>query len=141
MNVKIKREVFNQIKETIGKCVPEAGGVLGCKKNIICSYYFDSKSSNYSKYEPSITDINATLIEWRKNEIYFAGIIHSHPNDCNSLSKSDIDSIIAIFEKTNFSGTLFFPIVTNHKKFAIRFYFAKKSHIGIVIKKAKYSLM
>ncbi|HAB88128.1 MAG TPA: hypothetical protein DCE60_03815 [Coprococcus sp.] len=39
--IKIKKEIYNNILNTLGNEEPEAGGILGWRKEIISEYYYD----------------------------------------------------------------------------------------------------
>lgn len=93
-------------------CAPiEAGGMIGSKKGTICAFYFDEGNYNNECYIPNTYKLNKKIIEWAKVGIAFAGIIHSHPNQCKFLSDSDVLYAHKIIEASG-KKCLYFPIVT-----------------------------
>lgn len=90
-NILMTKEVYDQILDTIAVQPPETGGVLGRKNGIICKYFYDDNADiNQYRYVPNVEKINTILDQWLKDDIEFAGIIHSHPEDVNELSYADI---------------------------------------------------
>lgn len=102
-NILMTKEVYDQILDTIAAQPPETGGVLGRKNGIICKYFYDGNADiNQYRYVPNVEKINKILDQWLKDDIEFAGIIHSHPEDVNELSYADIHyaTVRNIYEKS-----------------------------------------
>ena len=72
--------------------LPEQGGILGFDcGGIIRYFHFDIGGKRLpNQYSPDVVALNKVLAEWYKNGIGFAGIIHSHPGNKNTLSSADI---------------------------------------------------
>lgn len=140
--MKITQKAFKEILATIGATEPETGGILGSKNNIVCRFYFDKNAvCLQGKYSPSVDDINQKLSEWQEDDIDFAGIIHSHPNNCNQLSFSDEESVTAIFEGNPTIRHLYCPIITISDKEAIMtVYKATRRRHRIAIRKSRYRI-
>lgn len=89
----------------------ESGGIIGISDNVINRFYFDSNNHNNEHYSPNIDKLNKVIEEWYFDGAYFAGIVHSHYNDCRFLSKADIEYARNILSECELSE-VFFPIVT-----------------------------
>lgn len=110
--MKIQEEIVSKIKASFEAYTTECGGLLGMKDNIICKFIFDSGTNNVAEYSPNISLFNKTLKKWATDNIIFAGIIHSHPNDCRILSYEDEMTIKKIYDAVACDYALYFPIVT-----------------------------
>lgn len=89
----IKKQVLVEIGESIGKHRPETGGILGCsKEGVISHFLFDRNGKNTTyKYVPSVDYLNEYMENnWYNNGITFCGMVHSHPNNAQSLSAGDL---------------------------------------------------
>ena len=110
-NILMTKEVYNQILDTIAVQPPETGGVLGRKNGIICKYFYDGNADiNQYEYVPNVEKINTILAQWLKDDIEFAGIIHSHPEDVNELSYADIHYARKILQENSLEYVIF-PLV------------------------------
>ena len=70
MTIKITRQTLDNVIEAIGGIDAEAGGILGIKNNVICSFYFDGKAPRYyQEYHPNIEDLNLKIAEWGKKRL------------------------------------------------------------------------
>lgn len=95
--------MYNQIINTIGKNDPESSGILGGKGLHCQKFYFDKYSENNSNfYRPNITKTNEVIKKWYSQDIYFIGIIHSHPENIKQLSYSDKLYAYKIMELNSF---------------------------------------
>lgn len=117
--MKILREVVSEIKASFEAYKTECGGLLGIKDSIVCEFLFDSGTNNIAEYSPNISFFNESLKMWAEKDINFAGIIHSHPNDCRILSYEDESTIEKIYKAIECDYALYFPIFTLCKKKAI----------------------
>lgn len=110
-NVRITKDVYQEIMDTIGKYAPETGGVLGVKEGTVCQYFFDKKSIGKGEtYSPDLDNINMKISEWQKDGIEYVGIIHSHPSNLKILSYADIYYAHKMMDYNGMSNILF-PLV------------------------------
>ena len=108
----ISSEVVSLISNSFVSDEWESGGLLGQRDGIICAFVHDKSGACLGEYTPNVSLFNKILKEWTNEGIEFAGIIHSHPNDCRVLSPQDEKSIVEIYEAVECNLTLYFPIVT-----------------------------
>jgi len=88
--IKMTKEVFEQLKNSIGRMKCETGGILGMKRDIIDTFFFDYQSKcSYGTYSPNIENINAELDKWTDNDVVYMGAIHSHPRGITKPSMPD----------------------------------------------------
>jgi molybdopterin/thiamine biosynthesis adenylyltransferase/proteasome lid subunit RPN8/RPN11 len=110
------QEVYDAIRETIGKLKPEQGGFLGIsnEQDIVDTYVHDTNAKvAYSEYNPNVAFINNVINgDWYENNIDFCGFIHSHPNSSNRLSDADIEYAIRIMEEFDLAY-LYMPLVNS----------------------------
>jgi hypothetical protein len=81
-------EIFESIRETVGRFPSETGGVLGgdLSDSRISRFYFDRNGQcNPAEYSPDAQTINRVLAEWNETGIRFRGAIHSHPLGLNQF--------------------------------------------------------
>ena len=110
--MKIQRKVASEINAYFEAYTTECGCLLGMKDGVVCKVLFDSGTNNVAEYSPNIELFNEALKKWAKKDINFAGIIHSHPNDCRILSYEDEKTIEKICKAVDCDYTLYFPIYT-----------------------------
>ncbi|WP_319591937.1 ThiF family adenylyltransferase [uncultured Draconibacterium sp.] len=88
--MKISREAYEQIKNTVGTYKAESGGILlGSREdNIIQKFVFDEKGVTGSvNYDPDVTFLNKIIKEeWENNSLELIGFAHSHPHGISRLS-------------------------------------------------------
>lgn len=108
----IKKNILNDIKNTIGKKKIESGGIIGLKDNCIVKFYFDKKIIHKKQYIPNVKKINKIINIWYKEDIMFIGFIHSHANGYNKPSKDDYIYAKKLIDTNKFLEYLIFPIVT-----------------------------
>ena len=89
----ITEEVFSQIRESIGSCIPETGGILGSSDGKhVDHFYFDVTASvTGATYEPDCDKLNLIIQKWYEKGIEFVGFIHSHPR--GAVKPSDPDNL------------------------------------------------
>ena len=110
-NILMTKEIYDQILDTIAAQPPETGGVLGRKNGIICKYFYDGNADiNQYRYVPNVEKTNTILDQWLKDDIEFAGIIHSHSEDVNALSYADIHYARKILQENSLEYVIF-PLV------------------------------
>ena len=117
--VRIKKDTYLNILNSIGKHEPESGGIIACSiDNDIVDFYFDvTAGTGKISYIPSISDINKKVNEdWGLLKYHFGGIVHSHPLISNSIypSNSDIKMAEKIMLHNNLTS-LFLIIVQGMK--------------------------
>lgn len=136
--VRITQSVYTEIMNTIGNYAPETGGALGEKNGVICRYFFDEKAiGNKNSYSPTTDSINEVIDEWEKDEIRFAGIIHSHPGTMKRLSYADVYYAQCLL-KQNETESILFPIVVHGVGIRICMY---KVFLGCDVKECGIKLM
>ena len=106
-------QVYTAICETIGRRVPEQGGILGSSDGIhIDHYYFDQNAQvTGSTYTFDTDTLNRVITHWNEQDIRFVGVIHSHPKGCTSPSLGDLEISRTILESMDMGGRIFTPIV------------------------------
>lgn len=113
--LKLSKNVFSQILDTIGKYPPECGGILGAKEDgIITEFYFDEHgTSSANGYAPNVQMINEMLIhDWMPRSVLMVGIVHSHSNGISVPSCGDISYGIRILQALDTVDKFYLPIVT-----------------------------
>lgn len=99
MKITITNKVWEEIKTTIGNAKPEAGGILGIRKEKIVAYYFDRTGlSLENKYIPDVGRINRVIADWAECGVSFCGFIHSHPLPYAKPSYGDIEYVKKILK-------------------------------------------
>jgi hypothetical protein len=123
MNTKMrfKRDVFEEIKRTVGIKRVETGGILLGDRNdyIVKKFIFDSKgSTSHAAYDPDINFLNKCIKEeWENNNLALLGFVHSHPRGVSRLSgdwgnnTGDIGYIKAIFSAIPALDRFLVPII------------------------------
>lgn len=87
--MRMKRQVYNDIKTSIGSMPAESGGVLLGNSNslVIECFVFDlMAATNQTVYQPNTKFLNSVL-KGRENQ--FLGIAHSHSKGGRTLSQQD----------------------------------------------------
>lgn len=114
--LKMTKQVYNHIKQTIGKKNPEQGGMLGMTTDTITHYIWDINAITTNlEYSPNTEFLETILDKWEDEDISFCGFIHSHPELLSNLSKADIDYGLEILKSFRNLDFIFLPIVTNYK--------------------------
>lgn len=86
----IKREVYETLCQTFGSNTWEMGGILGESEGRINSFYFDKTGiSDLKSYIPDVRTLNYILTLWKKQNISFIGLVHTHKRN-KYLSASDL---------------------------------------------------
>ena len=130
-------DIYEQIKNTLGKLKPEQGGILGINNynNVINVFVHDETAKvGRMEYNPNVKFINKILNEkWSMDGTDFCGFIHSHPNQSNILSKADVEYAIRIMQALDLAY-LYMPLVNSSAdgKFNVYGYIVKKN--GVVDK-------
>ena len=108
------RSIYDQILNTIGKRMPECGGILGAgEKGIISEYYFDVTGKNEpDAYTPDVGAVNQVLEAWHERGIHMVGIVHSHKEGMIAPSCGDIRYGIRILKALDSVDTFYLPIIT-----------------------------
>lgn len=93
---------------------PETGGLLGIKDGCVCAFVFDEgiPSGRMCGYIPDTKRFNSILTEWQKEDISFAGMVHTHYFDVKTLSIPDKAYIAKIMHSMpSVIQELYFPLV------------------------------
>lgn len=109
----ISSEVYAQVKEFIGMQPAERGMMIGRSRDGVIRYCEIDQHGHCSAaaYDPDIEHMNAVIKRWNKEEIEFAGFIHSHPGGIRNPSEHDhwyAGEILACFKKLEL---MWMPIV------------------------------
>lgn len=106
-------QVYTAISQTIGRHVPEQGGILGSSDGIhIDHYYFDRNARvTGSTYTFDADTLNQVISKWNDRDIRFVGVIHSHPRGYTSPSAGDMEISRTIVQSMDMDGRIFTPIV------------------------------
>ena len=113
--LRITRNVVQQIEQTIGLHSPECGGILGAKEDgVISEFYFDRLGkSSPEGYSPDVESINSILInDWMPRRIYMVGIVHSHSGNNQCPSCGDLLYGIHILNALDTVDSFYLPIAT-----------------------------
>lgn len=111
--VRIRQDVYDQIKSTIGTIIPETGGMLGCFNpfGIVDRFVFDEHARvTRAEYYPNVKFLETVINdEWEEATSLF-GFIHSHPYGFTHPSTADVEYAKKIMIE-NDEDSLFMPIV------------------------------
>ena len=124
-------QIYDQIKNTIGKLKPEQGGVLGGKNNVITDFFHDMRLfPELNIYKPNIEVINSELIKWQKNNVGFIGVIHSHPDGNLLLSYADKIYAQKLMKSNNINQMIMFIAQSTYDspKFLIKPFITSKGN-------------
>ena len=149
--MKITREVYDQIGETLGKMRPEEGGLLLTNDGgkTINKFIFDSNGKKSGvTYSPNVPFLNEQIIQNNKDGYYFIGMVHSHPTGFNrpsmgkgaygyskgySYTVSDEECFYKLLDGMKGTNKLYFPIVQSAYgggKYSMRMFYAMKTQDG-----------
>lgn len=111
--MKLKRAVYDLIKNSYSQVPPEAGGIIGRINDTVCAYMHDNsiQSDKSAEYVPDVDVMNECIRQWGKKKVSFCGIIHSHLSGERSLSNGDMDYIEEMFDFNSAINELYFPLV------------------------------
>ena len=103
------------------------------KKGCVCRFYADRHTS-LTEYHPDIEVLNRVISKWWREQIVFAGIVHSHPNGYSGLSASDMAYAKAIREANSLKA-LWFGVgaVSSKKNMEIVFYDCMRDDFPITL--------
>lgn len=113
----ITEEAYNKMLYQIKSVPPEYGGIIGGRDDIVTQIIVDdntNKKVNEYMYVPDVKFLNACISRWSKQNYFFMGMFHSHPNKkgYDQLSMKDIEYINEIVNANFFRNLiLYFPIV------------------------------
>lgn len=133
--MKLLQNVYLKMLNSYPIPPPEQGGIMGMKNSIVCEYYHDNSknATDRAVYVPDIDALNQKIEEWNRNGIQFAGIIHSHLLEQNTLSLGDKEYIKQIFNNLpKVIDKLYFPIVIPDSKQVVSFV-AKRKNKDVII--------
>ena len=112
--LKMTRQVYDQICNTIGRRPPESGGILGSSDGgkTIDRFYFDATAKvTGGTYSPDTEVINRVLAHWDTQDILLVGFVHSHPKGYAKPPEGDYRYVKAIMSALNITDDFFMPIV------------------------------
>ncbi len=111
---KIKKAVFDEIHQKIGRHKPELGGMLGGsrKDRTISHFFFDAKADTSSvTYSPDAKTLNDVVKEWNDAGIDLIGMVHSHPGNFTRPSGGDEVYANAFLQVCEDMDAFFMPII------------------------------
>ena len=96
----ITRQCNAAIVSTIAALPPETGGILGSADGIaVTDFVFDGGAESSSEfYVPDAAFLNREIARWRREDIRFFGMAHSHLRGRKKLSYSDIEYARRVME-------------------------------------------
>ena len=68
----------SKIQSSVGRAIPETGGIIGSKNGVICKFYYDYMGYSTSAYYMPSTAVEAVIRLWHSQGYTFEGFIHSH---------------------------------------------------------------
>lgn len=116
--MKLTCHLYRTILESFPSVPPEAGGILGRKKDEIVAFQYDAGNSSIDRaiYVPCINQLNKVIALWASEGISFCGLIHSHPDGREQLSTSDRIFIQQVMNNLAMGVPIFFPLVFPNQK-------------------------
>lgn len=115
LELRMNRQVYAQILQTVGQLPAETGGALGGVRSngIITHFHFDTSAQRTSTtYSPDHHVLNQLFKnEWNPQGINLMGFVHSHPGQLRQPSGGDLVYARAILKCIPDLNTLWLPIV------------------------------
>lgn len=132
--MKIKYKTYKEILSHYTSVLPERGGILGKKENIIVDYIHDNTRPilNRAIYVPDTEFLNRFIEEWAEKDIEFCGFVHSHPDGQNTLSGGDMEYIKLLYEVNPQLKNTYFPLILNGRE--LKVYSVERNGDGISVK-------
>lgn len=133
MKVIMSKQIYMQLFKLPQIAPYELGGFLG-KREVICKFQLDfNTQQEKGSYNPNHSLFYKTISDWCKNGIQFCGIMHTHAENQNGISKEDEKFITAIMNENKriFDDMLHFPIVIPQKEIIMFSAFWEKGHVKI----------
>ncbi len=123
--MKISEYIYNQLLN-LPFVPPETGGILGGRGRLIDHMVLDTEGGHANgSYTPAVSFLNRSIHAWRKRDICFYGIFHTHLPNWIGLSQADVRYINSIMlAMPQAIDKLYFPIV--HPTLSIESYMAKR---------------
>jgi hypothetical protein len=118
-DMKIKRNVYEEILSLQRVLPPETGGILGSKDGVIVASCFDAgiQSKKMCSYIPDTDKLNSVIKQWQQKNVLFMGIYHTHFFNVDTLSNGDVEYIEKIFySMPSVIDHLYFPLVVMPNK-------------------------
>lgn len=112
--MQICNRIYQEIISSANELPPETGGLLGGKNGIVTKVVHDNgvQSTCGCSYSPDVNKFNKTIAEWKKEEIDFMGIFHTHFFNVETLSNGDKKYIERILRNMpRHIKELYFPII------------------------------
>ena len=92
--LQITRDIYEQIKRTVGMSPAEQGGILGGDRNdfVVRSFHLDDTANQTGvSYSPNHKKLNQLLDKrWNPAGINLLGFVHSHPPSVRRPSSGDL---------------------------------------------------
>ena len=131
MNVKIREYIYHNIITQLDYKYYELLGIIGSSgQNIIDSFVLDEKAST-SKYhckpDPGIIHV------FDKDNIFFVGIIHSHPPGLHNLSNKDIEYAYSIIRSAQNLPFILMGIVCDRELYLYQVSLEKTVYLNLII--------
>lgn len=132
--LKIESKLYDNIVFRTPSFACETGGFVGVGKKWILTFQYDAgiKNGSNTQYYPNEQLLNEFIQEMDERCDYF-GILHTHINHVDFLSKADEQFIRVLFGKNQFLEKIYFPLVLPKENMKI--YVAVRCEGGVVIEK------
>lgn len=129
--MKIYNEILDEILNQMPSRPPEAGGIIGGKKEQVCLWEYDAGHSKEGCfYCPNVNFLNKVIETWIDQGYDFMGILHVHFGGSKNLSDGDKKYIKEIMRSMpEYIEKLYFPIVVQPEK-QVFSYIACRNFLG-----------
>ena len=122
----IRKDIFNNIIDSFD-LIDEDGGILGCQDDVITTFFFN-KGDNKDSYHIDIQLFSDVLDEWEKDNISFAGFIHSHVDGKGEPSIYDLIYLRKFMKMNDELEEILFPIVYKKNDMKVIKFFVFKNN-------------
>lgn len=108
--------VIDNIKKSLH--LPEMGGILGLDENCtVTRFHYDSTgTTTETHYIPDVVKLNKVIQDWATEGIAFAGFVHSHPKNAQTLSSCDVDYAKKIKSRCSLNEILMLIYIPEEEK-------------------------
>lgn len=130
--MKIARKLLYEIMAGLPKQLPETGGIIGGKDEIVTEYWLDSYNDNKSlcRYIPNVNEMNCIIKEWTSRKIEFLGMFHTHYFGVKTLSEGDLIYIKSIIRAMpECIEHLYFPLFVFPEEIMVLYVAYKKTEV------------
>ena len=120
-SVKMDETAMINMVEKLSVPGKEQGGMLGIDKQCILSFYHDETAlTSESSYKPTGEILRDQLVQWHKEGIFFAGMVHSHTVK-PLLSRGDLQYVLGMFQINKHLNAMIMGLVVKEQLVLYRF--------------------